>query len=133
MPLRVDDSGTVRVGDTRVTLDILIGAFKLGANCRTDCRAVSLPFISATSTRCSDTIFADRMRWTSTCASVQQMLRDSGARSSVDFHRTGYRAATAEAARKQGLTSSWSVSLPTRMLTSTLSADCWTADHNNQT
>ena len=31
VPLRVDDSGTVRVGDTRVTLDILIGAFKLGA------------------------------------------------------------------------------------------------------
>ena len=32
VPLRVDDSGTVRVGDTRVTLDILIGAFKLGAS-----------------------------------------------------------------------------------------------------
>lgn len=32
VPLRVDDSGTVRVGDSRVTLDILIGAFKLGAS-----------------------------------------------------------------------------------------------------
>ncbi len=31
-PLRVDNTGTVRVGDTRVTLDILIGAFKLGAS-----------------------------------------------------------------------------------------------------
>jgi uncharacterized protein (DUF433 family) len=32
VPLRVDDSGTVRVGDSRVTLDILIGAFNLGAS-----------------------------------------------------------------------------------------------------
>ncbi len=32
VPLRVDNSGTVRVGDSRVTLDILIGAFKLGAS-----------------------------------------------------------------------------------------------------
>ena len=31
-PLRVDNSGTVRVGDSRVTLDILVGAFKLGAS-----------------------------------------------------------------------------------------------------
>ena len=32
VPLRVDDCGTVRVSESRVTLDILIGAFKLGAN-----------------------------------------------------------------------------------------------------
>ena len=32
VPLRVDDSGTVRVGNSRVTLDVLIGAFKLGAS-----------------------------------------------------------------------------------------------------
>jgi uncharacterized protein (DUF433 family) len=29
-PLRVDETGTVRVGDSRVTLDIIIGAFNLG-------------------------------------------------------------------------------------------------------
>ncbi len=32
VPLRMDDSGTVRVGNSRVTLDVLIGAFKLGAS-----------------------------------------------------------------------------------------------------
>ena len=30
VPLRVDQSGTVRVGDSRVTLDVIITAFKLG-------------------------------------------------------------------------------------------------------
>src|SRR5437868_5496786 len=29
-PLRVDETGTVRVGGSRVTLDIIIGAFNLG-------------------------------------------------------------------------------------------------------
>jgi uncharacterized protein (DUF433 family) len=30
LPLRVDDTDTVRVGRTRVTLDLLIGAFQFG-------------------------------------------------------------------------------------------------------
>lgn len=29
-PLRMEPDGTARVGDTRVTLDVLIGAYKLG-------------------------------------------------------------------------------------------------------
>src|SRR3954454_6503303 len=32
LPLRLDDQGTIRVGQSRVTLDTVIGAFRQGTN-----------------------------------------------------------------------------------------------------
>lgn len=46
VPLRVDDDGVIRVGKTRITMDVVIGAFKRGE--RADRIAAQFPSITLT-------------------------------------------------------------------------------------